>query len=186
LKPSDAEGESQVCLRGSLILADPSLRDPNFSRTVLLLTEHSATTGAHGYVLNRPLGRKVGDVLPADEFAPLREIPLFVGGPVATGQLSFASLHWDGEGVRYDTHLSADEARLRHAEGFAVRAFVGYAGWSEGQLESELQQRAWITRKADPAVLRNGNHSSLWADLLRGMGPFYELLAETPEDPSKN
>ena len=186
MKPSDAEGESQVCLRGSLILADPSLRDPNFSRTVLLLTEHSAATGAHGYVLNRPLGRKVGDVLDAEEFAPLREVPLFVGGPVATGQLSFTSLHWDGEAVRYDTHLSAEEARSRHAEGFAVRAFVGYAGWAAGQLEGEIAAGAWWVVDASPDDALSAEPEELWRSVLRRQPGGLRMFANYPANPAMN
>lgn len=180
--------DQQLNLKGSLILADPSLRDPNFCRKVLILTEHSHAVGAHGYVLNRPLGKKVGDVLPSEDFPLVATVPIFIGGPVAQEQLTFAALGWDSEAkkVTMETHLSTSTASERLKEGAVVRAFVGYAGWAGGQLEAELQQRAWITCKSSRSVLRKRRLDALWAEILRKMGPYYSLLAATPEDPSLN
>lgn len=186
--PSDTP--DQLSLEGSLILADPSLLDPNFCRTVLLLTSHDPANGAHGYVLNRPLGKRVGEILLDEEFAPLSEVPVFLGGPVGGEQLTFAFLHWNGEdgqgSLHFETHLSSDEARARLTEGFEVRAFVGYSGWTGGQLEAELKQHAWITRQADSQIANPDRSPKLWADLLRTMGPYYRLIADMPDDPSLN
>jgi putative transcriptional regulator len=171
-----------------LILADPSLHDPNFSRSVILLTDHSNETGAHGYILNRPLGKTVGDVLPSEEFPGIESVPIFFGGPVDQEQLTFASLEWDSDlsEIAVQTHLSTAVAGERLASGAVVRAFVGYSGWGGGQLETELQQRAWITGKSSQLVLRKSNADRLWAEILRTMGPYYTLLAGTPNDPSLN
>lgn len=68
-------------LAGHLLLAIPSLRDPNFSRSVVFMAAHSAEEGAFGYVLNRPLGQRVADLLPDQELGALGQIPVFVGGP---------------------------------------------------------------------------------------------------------
>jgi len=178
----------ELCLNGSLILADPSLHDPNFNRTVLLLTNHSEEEGAHGYVLNRPLGKTVSDILPSSEFENLADTKIFVGGPVNTEQLTFTSMSWDStkKCLHYDIHLSSEEALARKAEGFELRAFVGYSGWSSGQLESELKQKAWIRRPPDPRVLHTDGPEQMWSDLLRTMGPWYRLLADTPDDPTLN
>ncbi|MEM7146774.1 MAG: YqgE/AlgH family protein [Verrucomicrobiota bacterium] len=184
----DFEDPSQLRLAGSLILADPSLREATFRRTVLLLTTHTPAEGAHGYILNRPIGKTVGDFLNDEEFASLRNVPIFMGGPVNSEQLTFSSIRWDhGSGeFDYEIHLNAGEAKQRLLEGFTVRAFVGYAGWSEGQLEHELQQRAWITHKPESVVLRNEKIDDLWSDLLRSISPWHRLLADAPEDPSLN
>ena len=74
--------------------------------------------------------------------------------------------------------------RLR--EGFFIRAFVGYSGWSEGQLEYELQQRSWITRKPVPIAASLDADEGLWRDLLSTMGPYYKMLASFPEHPELN
>jgi putative transcriptional regulator len=180
------EDSSQLCLRGSLILADPSLTDPNFHRTVLLLTEHRHDEGAHGYVLNRPLGKNAGELLTAPEFHALAGVPVFVGGPVSQEQLTFASFTWDKApgGLTWATHLTRDDAVQRIAAGETVRAFVGYSGWTGGQLENELKQRSWITCRPQAAILQTDNAGRLWSDLLSGMGPWFHLLSKIPDNPA--
>lgn len=184
----DFDNPGPVNLRGALILADPSLRDPNFAKTVLLLTDHEVDQGAHGYVLNRPMGKKVGDLLKDAAFQGLAEVPIFHGGPVSPERLTFALLAWDEAAGRlsFTTHLSVDDARSLRQGGGEVRAFVGYSGWAEGQLENELRQRAWITRKPAREVVTMTRPEMLWEDLLRSMGPRYGLLAKMPDDPSLN
>jgi putative transcriptional regulator len=182
------EDPEQLSLKGSLILADPSLRDPGFSRSVLLLTNHAHDDGAVGFILNKPMGKKVAELIEIDSMRELGELPVFLGGPVNQDQLTFASLNWQeqGETLEFETHLASDEALHRLREGFHVRAFVGYSGWSEGQLESELQQRSWITRKPVPVVANVEADEGLWSELLSSMGPYYKMLASTPERPELN
>ena len=184
----DFDDPEQISLSGKLILADPSLRDPGFARSVLLLTNHEHDDGAMGFILNKPMGKKVSDLVDIEAMRELGELPVFLGGPVSPDQLTFASLNWraQGEAIDFDTHLSSEEALHRLREGFHVRAFVGYSGWSEGQLESELQQRAWITRKPVPSVVSIDADEKLWGELLSGMGPYYRLLASTPDKPELN
>ena len=186
----DFDDPEQLCLRGSLILADPSLRDPNFFRSVLLLTEHGFESGAHGYVLNRPLGKTVAEILPPKDFEGLESVEVFVGGPVNQEQLTFAALRWNAErsAIDFKTHLSTSQAAERTSGNEDVRAFVGYAGWAGGQLEMELQQRAWIACKGKASVVKPAmkNAKELWRELMLSMGPYYHLLADTPEDPTLN
>ena len=128
------------------------------------------------------------DVLSDPNFDPLKDVPLYLGGPVSTGQLTFASLFWNEtiDELDYATHLSVGEASARIAEGFHVRAFVGYSGWSGGQLEDELKQQAWIPKNPISEVLSDKDTDQLWADILRTMGPYYRMIADSPEDPSLN
>ncbi|HWB04804.1 MAG TPA: YqgE/AlgH family protein [Verrucomicrobiales bacterium] len=182
-----SDESSQLCLRGSLILADPSLQDSNFHRTVLLLTEHRHDSGAHGYVLNRPFSKTAGELLTAPEFKPLAKVPVYIGGPVSTEQLTFVAFKWDpgSGGLTWATHLTREDAKHRLENGETVRAFVGYSGWAGGQLESELKRRSWITRKPDRSII-SGNSDSLWSDLLSSMGPWFHLLSRMPDDPGLN
>ena len=184
---NNAQGDNSEFLSGSLILASPTLVNPHFSRSVLLLTDHGGD-GAHGYILNRPLGKTVSDVLEDSNFDALSDVPLYMGGPVSTGQLTFTSLVWNEmlEELDYDTHLSVAEASARKAEGFDVRAFVGYSGWSGGQLEEELKENAWIPKSPISDVLKKEDIDGLWADILRTMGPYYRMIADAPDDPSMN
>jgi putative transcriptional regulator len=175
--------------KGSLILADPSLKEPTFFQSVLLLTEHSLKEGAFGYILNRPLGRTVGDLLTGDILSDshhkhLAEVPVFMGGPVNREHLTFSAFGWSdaGEELQYNTHLSAAEAVMHQMEGFHIRAFVGYAGWSEGQLEDEMENNAWITHKPEREVIDLSKVSGLWKSLLRDLSPWHKLIADEPDD----
>ncbi len=187
--PSSSQDPVENSLKGSLILADPSLKEPTFFQSVLLVTEHSSTGGAFGYILNRPLGRSVGEllsgnVLPRDQRERLANVPVFMGGPVSTEHLTFSALGWsDDDGkLQYSTHLSAAEAVMYEMEGFHIRAFVGYSGWSEGQLEGELQQKAWITHQPEKSIIEVSNVERLWKMLLRDLSPWYKIVADEPDN----
>lgn len=178
----------QKSLKGSLILADPRLQEPTFRHSVLLLTEHSVENGALGYILNRPLGKNVGELLPDPEFGDLFEIPVFIGGPVSTEHLTFSSLAWSemDDSLQYSTHLSAKEALNHIDEGFSIRAFVGYSGWSGGQLENELKEKAWIPHEPKKAVVAETDLDTLWKRMLRDLSPEYRLYTDEPDDLSLN
>ncbi len=107
-----------------------------------------------------------------------------MGGPVSTEHLTFSALGWSEDDglLQFSTHLSAAEAVMYEMEGFQIRAFVGYSGWSEGQLEGELEQRAWITHCPEKAIIEVSNVDQLWKSLLRELGPWHKLIADEPDD----
>ncbi len=180
--------EAPIRLQGQLLIADPTLREGLFQHSVILLTEHSSEDGACGLILNNPSGHTVGDFLKDEEFASLAKIGVHVGGPVAREHLTFAALWWTEEkGLRYATRISAHDA-IRHAQnpGTLVRAFVGYSGWSEGQLEGEIRHRSWITAKPTSELLAQSHDQSLWAETLRNLSSYHRVMAECPDDPSQN
>jgi putative transcriptional regulator len=174
-------------LSGSLLLASPILRDPNFHHTVLLLASHTAEDGAFGYIMNRPLEKSVRDLLDEKDLGPLADVPVFLGGPVGTNKLSFAALNWNVKKreLKVRTHLSTKEAIVELEKGRIVRGFVGYSGWSEGQLENELEHKSWITCRPRKKLLTN-EPDELWTTILDDLGPYYKILARMPEDPSLN
>ena len=92
---SEPTNESSPSLSGQLLLASPALHDPNFARSVVFMAAHNAKEGAFGYILNRPLEQRVADLLPDQDLGSLGEVPVFMGGPVATDKLAFAALHWN-------------------------------------------------------------------------------------------
>ena len=185
LKPDDAPIGN---LKGSIILADPRLQEPTFHQSVLLVTEHNKQYGAYGYILNRPIGKTVGDLLPDPDFSELIDVPVFMGGPVNTEHLTFSAMAWSeiGDDLQFSTHLSAQEANLHQMEGFSVRAFVGYSGWSEGQLENELKQEAWITRKAEKRIVEVSGMDRLWKEMLRDLSPWHRMIADEPDELGMN
>jgi putative transcriptional regulator len=169
-------------LKGQLLVASPALVDPNFRRTVVLVAEHGEA-GAMGVVLNRPSETAVGDAVP--ELAPLtggRE-PVFVGGPVARDALlALAEVDDPDDASERDVGFVQD-ADVPARRG---RVFVGYAGWSPGQIEAELEDEAWIVVAAEPEDVFSEEPDALWSHVLRRQGGPLALLASMPPDPSLN
>jgi putative transcriptional regulator len=176
-----------IRLQGQLLLADPSLRDGVFTKAVVLLTDHDPENGAAGLILNSPTGQRVGDVLPPGELAPLRKLEVHCGGPVAPDQLTFSAFWWSRKALRWNLRIAADAAvELCHRPGTIVRAFVGYSGWSAGQLEGELRQRAWIAVRAQKEILGHEHDRALWGSIMRQISPLHRVLAEAPDNPLLN
>lgn len=177
-------------LRGKLLIASPALVDPNFARTVVLVTEHNED-GAMGIVLNRPSGALAGQVVPA-----LAEItgddPLFVGGPVQPEAVVLLAEFSDPSAAAWivaaDVGLASAETGLEELTEKVRRGrlYAGYSGWGAGQLEAEMEQESWIVEPPLPAELFPDDPETLWSDVLARKGGSYALVARMPEDPSLN
>jgi putative transcriptional regulator len=141
-------------LRNHLLVASPSMLDPNFEQAVLLMVQHDEQ-GAMGLILNRPLEATVELVWKEISSAPCPcEAPLYRGGPVA-GLVS--ALHGEPDLAQLDIspglHFTAAEEHIRalmERDASPLRLFVGYAGWAAGQLEGELAEDAWLSIPARP------------------------------------
>lgn len=182
--------DSEV-LAGRLLVAHPTLRDPNFRRVVLFLCDHDPKDGAFGLVLNRPLEQMAVEFLPDDDEGDvLAQIPAFHGGPVGSDRLVFTDFIWDAKrktaSARHALAMTEVTALVEDGRAAHLRAFVGYAGWSGGQLEEELAQGAWVL--ADPVEysFQMDRAAKLWADTLGRLGPRYRFLAAQPDNPSLN
>jgi putative transcriptional regulator len=181
-------GES---LSGQLLLASPSLHDPNFSRTVVLISLHSAD-GAMGVVLNRPSAVTVSEAVPQLEDALPEQEHVFVGGPVQPTSIVCLAEFIDpaAAGLLVLGRIgfpAADAGVEELAEATARRrVFAGYAGWSEGQLDAELEQGDWIANAAIPEDVFTDAPEELWSSVLTRKGGKYALLARMPPDPSVN
>jgi len=179
--PSDHQPSN---LTGKLLLANPSIQDKLFKKSVILISKHQRISGASGLILNHPTAQTVGDLLQTDKFAALKNLRVYLGGPVNQQQLIFAEF-WIKEhsNLRYATQISAQEAiDSTHKPGTVVRAFAGHSSWIADQLEEEIEGDSWITAEADPEILGKRHERSLWADILRTMSPYHQILAEAPDD----
>ena len=185
--------EPKKFLRGKLLLDGGDLAGSFVHRSVVLVCEHNAD-GAFGLVLNRALGKTVGEMIVADLPEILKNSPLFLGGPVQPSALSF--LHSDNfipdADVMPDLALghSLDDL-VEIGESFSaakkVRLFAGYAGWSAGQLENELKRKSWLTFPASVELVFNTPPEELWPKILKSKGGWKnKLLAQMPEDLSSN
>jgi putative transcriptional regulator len=174
---------------GSLLVAHPNMLDPNFRRTVLFISEHDPNEGALGVIINRPLDRQVTDLVTDTPPGDLAQVPVLLGGPVGKNQLMFAAFEWQkGEELKLNHNVALQQASDASVEKNLVTicAFVGYAGWGAGQLESEVKQKAWLLQKANPSMLMLDRLPNLWFDIMRSLGPWYKMLAAAPDDPSLN
>jgi putative transcriptional regulator len=178
-------------LAGQLLLASPTLLDPNFARTVVLVGVHS-DEGAMGVILNRPSEVTVGDAVPQLEETVGGEEPVFVGGPVQRGSIVFLAEFEDpapaGLLVLGRIGFPAPEAEIEELAGATARArvFAGYAGWGSGQLDAEVADGDWISHSALPEDVFTDVPEELWGRVLTRKGGSYALLARMPLDPSVN
>jgi putative transcriptional regulator len=184
----DDESSSRS-LAGLLLVAHPSMLDPNFRRSVLFISEHDPNEGALGVIINRPLDRQVADLVTDTPPKGLADVPVFLGGPVGKNQLMFAAFEWKkGDGLKLSHNVALEQPSVTLGEKNLVTicAFVGYAGWGVGQLESEVKQKAWLLQKANRSLLKLDRLPNLWFDIMRSLGPWYKMLAAAPDDPSLN
>lgn len=178
-------------LSGQLLLASPTLCDPNFSRTVVLIGVHS-DEGAMGVVLNRPSAVTVGEAVPRLEQTVGELEPLYLGGPVRTSSIVFLAEFVDpsaaGLLVLGRIGFPAPEARLEELTDVTARTrvFAGFAGWGEGQLDAEVDNGDWIAQAALPEDVFTDVPAELWSRVLTRKGGSYALIARMPLDPSVN
>jgi putative transcriptional regulator len=178
-------------LAGQLLLASPSLRDPDFARTVVLIGVHNGD-GAMGVVLNRPSEVTVGEAVPQLEPAVDVLEPVYVGGPVQPTSVVCLAEFLDpalaelivlgriGFPAPGTSVLELSEATERR------RVFAGYAGWGEGQLDAEMDGGDWIVQTALPQDIFTDDPDELWSTVLTRKGGSYALIARMPTDPSVN
>lgn len=178
----DEMDQTEDGLSGKLLIAMPGMGDPRFERTVIYICAHSEE-GALGLVINR----RADSVEPSDLFSQLditlepnvRQRAIHYGGPVETGRgfvLHSSDYRIDDATLEVDDDVSMTasvEILQAIAKGDGPRSAMialGYAGWSEGQLEGELQQNGWLTCDADPDLIFSRNDDGKWAAALAKLG----------------
>ena len=181
-------------LAGMLLLDGGSLRGSYFHRSVVLVCSHDAD-GAFGLVLNRPTETLLEAAFDRTLPSSLRQRPLFGGGPVQPSALSVLHSGTATEPAKQPLpgvvlHHDLDELiRLgkRPESGLSMRVFAGYAGWSAGQLDSEMERKSWLTHAASPDLIFDVPPITLWQHILRIRNSWRDrLLAMSPEDFSVN
>ncbi len=182
--------------RGKLLVATPELADPNFSRTVVLVLEHTEE-GALGVVLNRPTDTPLSESLLRWFDRAAAPGVVFVGGPVqpeaAIGlarrapnareieSIGFAPLFGDLGTVDLERAPDDIEPAID-----TVRVFAGYAGWGPGQLDGELVAHGWYVCDAESGDVWSAHPNDLWRTVLRRQPGPLRLVAGFPDDPSLN
>jgi len=181
--------------KGTLLVALPSLTDPNFRQSVVLLCE-AGEDGSMGLVVNRPTPLKLADALPDQEILSNSDVPVYLGGPVQTDRILILNRGGDLllEGflpVLAEVSLGGTmEALKEAATGLKItgefRPYRGYAGWAPGQLEAEIDQGAWLLVPGDPDTVFCRNPGLLWQEVMGRMGGILGIYASMPDDLSSN
>lgn len=176
--------------RGTLLIANPFLKDPNFARTVVFLCEHTSE-GSFGFVLNKRFPKNLVELDP--EFN-IQQMPVFQGGPVQRDALHFLhqypQLINGGEEVLENVYWGDNyESLLMNADVFdlkKIRFFIGYSGWSEGQLDNELKEESWLTVTATRKLIFETEPENIWKESLKHLGGDYKMMINFPTDPQLN
>lgn len=178
--------------RGRILVSEPYLNDPNFERTIILLCEHNEE-GSFGFVLNKPSIAKVSDVM--DNEVNL-ESTVFVGGPVQQDTLHFVHRCTDlqdaveiGEGIYWGGNFESLRLMLQtnQINPADLKFFLGYSGWSEGQLEEELKADSWIvSNQLNDELVFETDAEIMWQKALKDMGGRFSVYSNYPVDPRLN
>ena len=164
---------AQAPAGGFFLVAKPSILDPNFSRTVVLVTQ-TPDGATLGVILNRPTKQSLAEILPGNERLARFTEPLCFGGPVEPAGLFAVFRGTEDPGpslpVIEDVRLALQPATLEQLllkPPEALRLFAGYAGWAPGQLDRELARGDWWTVRAEVETIFRKNTDTLWDELSR-------------------
>ena len=161
-------------------------------RTVVFICEHKEE-GSFGFVLNKPFEQTLDDLITSFEGYP---IPVYYGGPVQVdtihflheypelipgGQEVMKGVFWGGDFEMVTTLIKNNEIDFNK-----IRFFIGYSGWSDGQLLDELKEKTWLTVSATRRLVFHPTPDEIWKDSLLHLGGDYEMMVNFPIDPQLN
>jgi putative transcriptional regulator len=176
-------------LAGNLLISSPSLVDPNFRRTVVLMTHHDEE-GAVGLVLSRPSDLRIDEAIPDLGDLPYVDDVVYLGGPVQPeAVVVLAELTEpadDLEPIIGNVIYMPPGIDPSDLPASRVRVFAGYSGWGPGQLEAELAEPAWIVARAETSDVFAADPDELWRRVLHRKGGKFTLIATMPYDPTLN
>lgn len=179
-------------MRGQLLVATPMIDSGVFRRGVIYVLDHDQN-GALGVVVNHPLPSDVADILPEWGASVNMPASVFEGGPVAMDSALAVGVVDDT--ARPDGWQQVvGRVGVVDLEGPApepgafvgIRVFAGYAGWSPGQLESEIEEGSWVVAPARDEDLLSATPDQLWRQVLRRQDSDVRFMATYPADPTMN
>lgn len=184
--------EDKVPEKGRILISEPFLPDTFFNRSIVYLTDHNPK-GSVGFILNKKLEIKLSDAVTGfegwDEY-------LNMGGPVSPDTLHYlhdlghivpgsikveGNIYWGG-----DIDSIRNLIRTGSVKRGQIRFFLGYSGWTAGQLERELKENSWVTAKVNPEAIMQSRETDSWKRVLRSLKNKYRVWADFPESPDMN
>lgn len=184
--------EDKIPEKGKVLISEPFLSDTFFNRSIVYLTDHNPK-GAVGFILNKKLDIKLCDAVSGFESW---EEYLGMGGPVSPDTLHYlhvlgnlipksvpvqGNIYWGGD---LDTIRGLIKANSISPS--QIKFFLGYSGWSAGQLERELGENSWVIAKVKSEMIMSGWEGDSWKSLLRSFKNKYRMWADFPESPEMN
>ncbi len=174
--------------KGKVLLAEPFMMGATFGRGVILLCEHNKD-GSLGFVLNKQLDITINELIP--DF-PEFEAPVFAGGPVETDTLHYLhnvgdllegslpvgqGIYWGGDFEKLKFLIDSKLIKPHN-----IRFFMGYSGWSPGQLLGELETGSWVVANMHPNYLFKSKPDFLWKQVMHNKGNVFSVIATMPEE----
>ncbi|WP_116105580.1 YqgE/AlgH family protein [Lewinella sp. IMCC34191] len=177
---------------GTILLAEPFMLDQNFKRSTILLVEHNEE-GSLGFIINHKVNMRVDELV--KDF-PDFDAPVYFGGPVGTDTVHYLhnkgdilegsdevvkGIFWGGDYEKLK--ILIDQQLITPQD---IRFFVGYSGWSERQLQEELEGGSWVTATMYPNYLFKSQPEKLWSQVMHNKGNTFSVIAGMREEPSYN
>lgn len=184
--------EDKIPGKGKILISEPFLPDTFFNRTIVYLADHNEE-GSVGFILNKKLEIKVCDAISG--FEGWQEY-LSMGGPVAPDTLHY--LHrmgdmipksvWVDDNIFWGGDIDIIREMIRNGKlnTSQIRFFLGYSGWSAGQLERELKENSWVIARVESDIVLNDQINNSWKKVLRSLNSKYRIWADFPESPDMN
>jgi putative transcriptional regulator len=184
--------EDKIPGKGKILISEPFLPDTFFNRSIVYLTDHSSQ-GSVGFILNKKLDLHVSAAI--EGFEGWDE-NLSLGGPVAPDTLHYlhnlgdlipksvlveGNIFWGG-----DIDSIRELIKTGKINKSQIRFFLGYSGWSAGQLERELKENSWVIAKVNSNIVLNNGGDDIWKKVLRGFKNKYKMWADFPDSPEMN
>jgi putative transcriptional regulator len=184
--------EDKIPEKGKILISEPFLPDTFFNRSIVYLTDHT-DQGSVGFILNKKLDLKICDAIEGFEGW---EETLNMGGPVAPDTLHYLhnlgkiipksiqidkNIFWGGE-----IDVIRELIKMGKIAGSQLRFFLGYSGWSAGQLERELKENSWVIATVKSDMIMNNSGDDTWKKVLRSLKNKYRVWADFPDSPDMN
>lgn len=179
-------------ISGIILLAEPFMLDPNFKRSAVLLCDHGIE-GSIGFIMNKPIKMSINELI--DDF-PEFDASIYFGGPVQTDTIHYVhnlgdlledsvkiaeGVYWGGNFEKLKFLVSSHLVNPNN-----IRFFVGYSGWSEGQLLDEMKIGSWVIASMDSNYLFKLSPDNLWREVMSNIGDNYSVIAQMPDSANWN
>ena len=178
---------------GTLLIAEPFLKDPDFMRTVVLMCRHNEEEGSFGFVLNKIYHQTLDELIP---HLPGYEYPVYTGGPIQMDTLhyihQYPDLLTDCQKIDEDIYWGGNFELLKtliknkKIEQGKIKFFLGYSGWGTGQLKDEIKEKTWLTVSSTQKIVFETQREEIWKESLLQLGGKYKMMIHYPTDPQFN